>query len=134
MANDSNPIALNFNSEGSITMQLPPGPSNDDNRLYLFVQVFDDSDSYTKYELANPVVVKIDQALVEEAMNGILNDPANFKDNLLSLDADAAANTLIIFSHILNEQARSNDSSNSSVTFNYKLIFEEDLIFILNIP
>lgn len=54
---DFNPIALNYNSNGRLSTQLPQGPMSDLYNLHLWVNIIDDTNGVTQFKLSSPVQV-----------------------------------------------------------------------------
>ena len=73
----SSPMAINYNTEGNLKTQLPQGLKSDSYKLYIFVQVIDDSDAITVFEIPEPVVVEVKPGFVDELSQQLLNNPEN---------------------------------------------------------
>jgi hypothetical protein len=74
----SNPVSLSYNSIGNLSIQLPQGPKSDSYRIYLFVNIIDDSLGTTVYNLTLPISVTSNKLLVQNLMGSISsNDMSN---------------------------------------------------------
>lgn len=89
---NQNQITLNFNSYGNLTVQLPQGPSCDLYRLYLSVNIIDNENGLTVFNLISPVVVLPDDSYLWNLTQSIIfNDLTNsfvqdlYCDNLYSV-------------------------------------------------
>jgi hypothetical protein len=113
---NQNPIALNFNSNGVLSIQLPQGPDTDSYNIYLFVNVIDDSLGTTVYNLPNPVQVKPNENLANELLGDILsNDPRSpFLSNLQSGNLNTIAKTIIGIASVFNIEQPSNSTAINS--------------------
>ena len=58
------PISLDQNSNGNSAFQLPSGPESDSYQISLYVNVMDDSDGVTQYNVPMNAVVKPNNDLV----------------------------------------------------------------------
>ena len=69
-------MALNYNSNGQLTIQLPQGPASDLNRIYIFVNVIDDTYGTTVFNIPTPITVLPDNQLASNLASSISsNDP-----------------------------------------------------------
>lgn len=114
MPNDTNPMALNYNDNGILNIQLPQGSKLNEFKLSLFVQVIDDADAITVFEIPGYLTVEPKEGITEGFAVELLNDQADsgFVKDLLSGDLQLAAKNIICYTSILNGQ---DDSSNSSL-------------------
>ena len=62
--NASSDSLVTYNAAGIANVELPPGSSSDSHKIYVFVQIFDNSGAYTVYNLTSPVIVQINSSLV----------------------------------------------------------------------
>ncbi|CAF1093640.1 unnamed protein product, partial [Brachionus calyciflorus] len=101
----SSPIAIFFNSEGVLITQLPQGLKEDFYRLYIFIQIFDDLDAITVFEIPEPVIVEVDMKFFESIVNPILNDPISFDllKEIRTGDLNVASKNIISMTSILND-------------------------------
>ena len=91
---------------GQVALQLPQGPITDSYRIYLFVNIIDDSDGATVYQISNPVIVEPNDALVGDLAISILtNDPnSQILTDLNSGDLNVVAKNVIALATVLNIQ------------------------------
>ncbi len=71
------PIALNYNSDGYLSIILPQGPDTDSFKLSLFVNIIDDTNGITVYNILKPVVVMPNDNLVENLVDSIASNDEN---------------------------------------------------------
>ncbi len=73
-----NPLALSYNSDGILAAQLPQGAENDSYKVYIHVNIIDESYGFTTFYIKNPVQVlpnsNLTQTLFETALT---KDPRN---------------------------------------------------------
>ena len=60
-----------------LSVQLPQGPSTDSYKIYLLVNIIDDTDGSTLYYLSNPVTVQPDNSLANDLASSITSNDAN---------------------------------------------------------
>ena len=109
--NDSNPIALNYNQNGIVNITLPQGPSYDEYRISIFVQIIDDCDAITVYNIPYKITVQPKPGLLEDVTSQLLGNQMSasspfFKD-LLSGDLNLCAKNIISMQSIANSQSNS---------------------------
>jgi hypothetical protein len=95
----SYPTLLTSDSNGSVTVQLPAGPSDDSFRLLIAVQVFDDFNDFATYTLPTPVTVSFYKAQVSGLLDDVINQNSSSAVNmaLSSGDTSAVSNTISTF-------------------------------------
>jgi hypothetical protein len=103
---NSNPIALNYNQRGELSIQLPQGPQSDSFRLYLFVNIIDDSLGVAVYNISTPVQVMPNQNLTSSLINDVLaNNPSSpILRNLQSGNLNVMAKTVIGVASLFNSE------------------------------
>ena len=121
---NENPIALNYNSDGNLWIQLPQGPDYDGNKLYLFVNIIDDTYGSTVFNIQQPVVVTPNNNLADQLAATITsNDPNSpFLQDINSGNVNLVAKNVIALTSVFNIQAlsgsqtqtQSNSSSSTS--------------------
>ena len=117
---NENPIALNYNSDGNLWIQLPQGPDYDGNKLYLFVNIIDDTYGSTVFNIQQPVVVTPNNNLADQLAATITsNDPNSpFLQDINSGNVNLVAKNVIALTSVFNIQALSSSQtqtqSNSS--------------------
>ena len=105
---NENSIALNYNTNGQISLQLPQGPSNDAYKIYLYVNIIDNTKGTTVFTIPNPILVypNIDLA------SGLLDDPNNpFLTQLNSGNLNLVAKNVIALTTVFNIQSTDSASS-----------------------
>ena len=126
-----NPIALNYNSNGNLNIQLPQGPAYDSYKLYLFVNIIDDTYGVTVYNLTQPVIVMPNNNLTNSLAASIAtNDPnSTFLLDLNSGNLNIVAKNVIALTSDFNIQSLSQSSSSSNNSENdQKAVLREFLI------
>jgi hypothetical protein len=105
-ANDTNPIALNFNPDGILQTQLPQGPVFDSYNVSLFVQIIDDDDAIAVYNIPIPVTVRPQEAYISQIEDEIIsgNGQSDFYNFLVSDDLQICSRSIISFTSMLNFQ------------------------------
>jgi hypothetical protein len=113
-----NPIALNYNSNGVITLQLPQGPDTDSFFIYLFVNVIDDTDGTTVYFFPTPVTVKPNDALASSLANSIASNDANspLVLELNSGNLNLVSKNVIALATVFNMQSSSNNAGSNATS------------------
>ena len=117
------PIALNYNSNGVISLQLPQGPDTDSYFVYLFVNVIDDTDGKTVYYLTTPVQVTPNNNLANSLANSIANNDAS-NPVVLQLNSgnlNLVSKNVIALATVFNIQSTNNgngSTTNSTIQSN----------------
>ena len=114
---NENPIALNFNANGDLWIQLPQGPNNDGNRIYLFVNIIDDTYGTSVFNITQPVIVTSNDNLAKQLAASInTNDPnSDFLQDLNSGNVNLVAKNVIALTTVFNMQSlTSNESTTPS--------------------
>lgn len=115
-ANNQSTVNLGNNATGYFYTQFPSGDSSNSNRLYIFVQVFDNSGGITPFYITSPVIVILQAAALASSGQDVLSmSPSSpLVQSITSSDISVASSAIIAFSSSLN-QAASNSTSNSSL-------------------
>jgi hypothetical protein len=115
---NENPIALNYNSNGDLLIQLPQGPDYDFYKLYLFVNIIDDTYGVTVYNITQPVTVMPNDNLANNLAASIAsNDPNSpFLQDLNSGNLNLVAKNVIALSSVFNIQSLSTSTATTSTT------------------
>jgi hypothetical protein len=71
---NQNPITLNFNSYGNLSVQLPQGPISDSYRVFLFVNIIDNQHGLTMFNIPTPVLVLPDDSFISNLTQAITNN------------------------------------------------------------
>ncbi len=97
---------MNYNSNGTLTVQLPLGPEYDSFNIYILVHVIDDTKGRTIYNITKPVRVYPNKNLTNTIMQNILDlEPSSqFLQELNDKDIQKAAKNIIGLSNSLNIQ------------------------------
>ena len=113
-----NPIALNYNSNGVITLQLPQGPATDSYFIYLFVNIIDDTQGTTVFQLSTPVTVKPNDQLANSLAESISSNQDAGSPLILELNSgnlNLVSKNVIALSTVFNIQSAASNSTSSSV-------------------
>jgi len=109
---------LNYNSDGVLPVQLPQGPDYDSYKIYLFVNVIDDSYGTTVYNLPDPVYVYPNREIADNLLNEILADSprSTIVTSLSSGNLKTVANFVTTLSTQLNIQSAMNATNDTNST------------------
>ena len=115
MSENSNPIALSYNSNGVIQLQLPQGSESNSYKISLFVNIIDDTQGIAVYKLNDLVQVwpnyqytssNIYESITNNGQSSLVLTQLN------SGNLDLVAKNAISMSSVLNSQSSlSNDTS-----------------------
>ena len=99
-----------------ITIQLPEGPSSDSYKIYLFVNIIDDTDGTTVYYLPNPVIVTPNNNLATSLADSITSSDPNcqFLVELNSGNLNTVSKNVISLATVFNIQSESQTAASSS--------------------
>ena len=104
---------MNYNSLGQISLQLPQGPSADSFKIYLFVNVIDDTYGVTVYNITSPVTVTPNDALADSLAVSISSGDAS-SQALVALNSgnlNLVAKNVIALSTAFNIQSTATSSN-----------------------
>ena len=95
---------------------MPQGPESDSYKIYLFVNVIDDSSGTTTYPISTPVVVTPNDKLADYLATMLAtNDPSSQLNVALnSGNLNLVAKNVIALTTVFNIQSSSNSSGNMS--------------------
>jgi hypothetical protein len=79
----TNPISIDQNSNGNSAFQLPSGPESDSYKISLYVNVMDDSDGVTQYNIPTNAVVKPNNDLVNSLASSFIDSNSDSANNNL---------------------------------------------------
>ena len=116
-----NLISLNYNSNGQISLQLPQGPQTDAYKIYLSVNIIDDTNGVTNYYVKNnPIIVKPNDALALSVMQSIKNNDQNnqFISGLNSGNLNMVAANIIALSSVFNTESEASLNTSNTNTSN----------------
>ena len=130
---NSNPITLNYNSNGSLSIQLPQGPCTDAYNIYLSVNIIDDTEGLTMYNIPNPVSVMPNYGVGQSLSNAISSN--DFSSALLmylnSENLNIVSKNVISLATAFNIESSSPVScltTNSSMTNDQMSVIREYLV------
>lgn len=103
---------MNYNRNGDLFIQLPQGPVYDSYKLYLFVNIIDDTYGTVVYNIARPVTVMPDNNFASFITTNDPNSP--FFQDLNSGNLNIVAKNVIALSSVFNIQSLSASSSATS--------------------
>jgi len=111
-----------------ISVQLPQGPEYDSYRIYLFVNIIDDSGGITVYKLVNPIYVYPNKEATDQVINEILdNNPRSLiVTNLNSGNLKTVTNFVSVLSTQINMQNMITPSSSVNQSNNDTLRVERE--------
>ena len=116
-----NPIALNYNSAGTIRLQFPQGPASDSYKISLIVRIIDDSNAVQTYNVSGQVQVLPNVAQTMEIMesmvavaNGDSSSLNTFMQELSSQNLQTTAQNIMSFTSVLNDMSENGINLSSS--------------------
>ena len=93
-------ISLSSNTNGQINFQLPQGPQSDTYKIYLVVNVKDNSNGVTTYNISTPVTVLPNDTSVQSLTDSILNLNGNGSNSQI-LNSLNSGDTNLVTSNVL---------------------------------
>ncbi len=122
-----NLISLSSNTNGQINFQLPQGPQSDTYKIYLVVNVKDNSNGVTTYNISTPVTVLSNDTSVQSLTDSILNLNGNgsnsqILNSLNSGDTNLVTSNVLALTSLINAQSTSDNSSSNSDNSQMKLL------------
>lgn len=114
--NNASIVNLGNNQTGFFNTTLPAGLSTDSNKLYLFVQVFDNSGGITPYYITTSVVVEMKTSTLLSSQADILSGASSspLVQSMKSADLSVASSAIIAYASSFNQIASTDNSSSSS--------------------
>jgi len=111
---------LNYNKNGDLYIQLPQGPDYDAYKLYLFVNIIDDTYGVAVYNITQPVTVMPNDNLANNLAASIAtNDPNSpFLQDLNSGNLNLVAKNVIALTSVFNIQGLSSSSATTTTSSN----------------
>ena len=105
--NNQSIVNLGNNQTGSFFTTLPAGSSTDSNKLYIFVQVFDNSGGITVYYISTPVVVVMTTTSLFQTQADILSGSSSNPSvkSMQSPDLSVASSSIIAYASSFNQMA-----------------------------
>ena len=107
------PIALNYNNNGAIRLQLPQGPASDSYKISITVKIIDDSNGVQTYNIPGKVQVLPNVAQTQSIMdsmvavaNGVSTSLNTFMQELASQNVQMTAQNIISFTSVLNDMSK----------------------------
>lgn len=116
--NNQSIVNLGNNVTGYFYTQLPTGESSNSNRLYLFVQIFDNSGGISAFYIASYLVVQLNSATLVASQSDILSMSSSspIVQSLSSSDISVASSAIIAFSSSFNAASNSSNASSSQLS------------------
>ena len=111
---------MNYNKNGDLYIQLPQGPDYDAYKLYLFVNIIDDTYGVAVYNITQPVTVMPNDNLANNLAASIAtNDPNSpFLQDLNSGNLNLVAKNVIALTSVFNIQGLSSSSATTTTSSN----------------
>lgn len=115
--NNQSILNIGNNATGYFYSQLPPGDTSDSNRLYVFVQIIDDSGSMAVYYITAPVIVPLQSSTLINNANDILSMTSGsyIVSCITSSDISVASSGIIAFWSSLNQLISSGSLPSASL-------------------
>lgn len=129
MSGQQTELGLGSSLTGVLMTQLPNGAPADSNRLYIYVNIIDNDNGVTTFQIATPVQVDPDMGVLNSVIQQ-LSDPTNtgtINNVLASGNSQLATSVLLSVASLLNSVTYSSASSN--LTANEVKMLEKKLVF-----
>jgi hypothetical protein len=88
---------------GSVSIQLPPGPNYDAFKLKIFVQIYDNLGAISVYNITTCVTVQINASSIESIVNDVLSPVSLVTTSILSSDLKSSANQILTIASLINQ-------------------------------
>lgn len=100
------------------TQNLPIGPSTDSYRLYLYVNIIDNDNGVTTYNISTPIQVQPDTSTITNLIQELSNPSSTgtISNILASGNSQVATTVLLSVSSLLNSASSSSNTSSNDVT------------------
>ena len=123
-------MALNSNSDGNLWTKLSQGPPNDGSKIYIFVNIIDNNNGVTIYNISKPIVVTSNTNFLDElAANLASNNPSlPLLQEINSQNLNLIAKNVIAIAGEINFQSLSSNDSTSNSQNNHKASLRDYLI------
>lgn len=111
-------VGLGTSLNGVLSSQnLPIGPSTDSYRLYLYVNIMDNDNGVTTYNITTPIQVQPDTSTLSNIMQELSNPTSTgtITNILASGNSQVATTVLLSVSSLLNSASSSSNSSSNDV-------------------
>ena len=102
-------IGLGSSENGALETQLPQGAVYDSYNMFISVEIIDQDDGVTYYDIQNPVVVKPNISLVNSMIDRLISADPKLPQNvdLFKGDSQLSVQTILSISSVLNGQSLS---------------------------
>jgi hypothetical protein len=99
------------------TQNLPIGPSTDSYRLYLYVNIIDNDNGVTTYNISTPIQVQPDTSTITNLIQELSNPSSTgtISNILASGNSQVATTVLLSVSSLLNSASSSSNASSNDV-------------------
>ncbi len=122
--NNLNPFSIGYNSNGILKFQLPQGPTYDSYNLYLFVNVIDNNNGVTVYNLSTPVKVLSNSNVLFDLVKNVMikNLSLDFVNTIYNGNIQSSSQLITNLISTLNIQSET--TQNGSVIF-FQIVFNK---------
>jgi hypothetical protein len=111
--NNLNPLSIGFNSNGVFKFQLPQGPACDSYKLSLFVNIIDNENGVTIFNLPIAVKVLSNSNVLNDLVKNVLikNTSSDFVNTIFNGNLQSSSQAISNLISTLNTQYESNTNS-----------------------
>jgi hypothetical protein len=100
-----NPIYLGQSLSGEVTFQLPPGIESNSYNLSLYVNISDESDGFTQYNISDQVRVEPNNTWIDNLSQNILDSSSWLISFLKNGSFQSVVSFMNSFAFMLNSQS-----------------------------
>jgi hypothetical protein len=104
-AGNLNPIYLGQSLSGEVTFQLPPGIESNSYNLSLYVNISDESDGFTQYNISDQVRVEPNNTWIDNLSQNILDSSSWLISFLKNGSFQSVVSFMNSFAFMLNSQS-----------------------------
>lgn len=103
------------NTLGSVTFQLPHGPEEDNYKIFVYVDVYDDSDGITRFDIPNQVVVEPNEDKINQLIENFLApNNSEFIDTFKNASVQTTSTFILSLTAMINNQPVTNYTNGSN--------------------
>ena len=115
---------MNYDTQGILCVQLPPGPALDSYNVYLYVYIRDNANGITQYNIDRPLKVIPNNEIIESLIDQISSNAQDsiFLNKLTNGNLQESAKGMISILDIINRNS-ANSTNNSTNTTNSTVYF-----------
>lgn len=112
---NANPISLGKNSLGVNVFQLPHGPKDDDYKITIFIDIYDDSDGITTFVIEELVIVEPNEDKINQLIENFLApNNSDFLDAFKNASIQTTSTFILSLTAMINNQPVINSTNGSN--------------------